>query len=401
MVGQAFSATVLLLALAMLACALHCFVSYPLSLLLFARKQTPPVLRKDGAKSPSLAICMCAYNEEQVIAAKVEQLLQMAENYGPATIHVYADAPADRTVERLLPYASRIDLVIGQQRLGKTAGMNRLVARSSSDLILFTDANVMGDADNAIELSRPFADPRIGCVTAQLVYSNRSESATSALGALYWRLEEAIKRVESATVGVVGVDGAMFMIRRSLHRPPPPHLIDDLWLSLSILASGFRLHSASHVRIFERSATGAEEEHMRKRRIACQAANVHRALWPVLKALPPMKLYAYLSHRVMKWLSPFFLLAAASLGLLEIGIHWNAASAWLALFSGIAAIAIGHFANVRPFSLLSSAFFSLLGVAAGLVDALVSGKTYTVWDPATSVRATSKPRRRPSEGARQ
>lgn len=401
MVGLTLSQAFLLLAFAALALALHCFTTYPLSLILFAHKRPAPRLRPEAAERPGLAICMCAYNEEQVIAAKAEQLLKIAENYGPATIHVYADAPSDRTVERLAPYADRIDLVVGQKRMGKTAGMNQLVERSGGDLILFTDANVMSDSDCAVELSRAFADDSVGCVTAHLVYSNRTESATSALGSLYWRLEEAIKRVESETVGVIGVDGAMFMIRRDLHRSPPPHLIDDLWLSLMILASGHRLCSASHVRIYERSAVGAEEERQRKRRIACQAANVHRALWGELRKLPPGKLYAYLSHRVMKWLSPFLLLASGLLALLAVAVAWGAGWAWMVLAALLGAVVIGHFGNMKPFSLVSSALFSLLGVAAGLLDSLVSGKTYTVWDPASSVRDAQDTvkRRAPHKGA--
>lgn len=387
--------TFALLALALLALAGHCFVLYPLSLRLFFAKRPAPYLALRGAPRPSLAICLCAYNEERLIAAKVERLLEIAADYGPATIHVYADAPSDSTAELLHRYADRIDLVIGEGRAGKTYGMNLLVARSQSELILFTDANVVSDADCAVELARPFADPAIGCVTAHLIYSNRGESPTSAIGALYWRLEEAIKRIESETVGVIGVDGAMFMIRRALHQPPPPHLIDDLYLSLKVLIAGFRIHSAEHVRVYERSAVGAGEEKQRKRRIACQAANVHRALWLELRRMPASRLYAYLSHRVMKWLTPFFLAGAVASGLAALAAAFGPALACAALASALALLLIGHAHEARPLSVLSSAVLSLSGVAAGVLESLFTSRTYTVWDPALSIRADAlSPQRR-------
>jgi GT2 family glycosyltransferase len=381
------SATFSWLALALLALAGHCFVLYPLSLRLLYRRAPAPRLALAGAPRLPLAICLCAYNEERLIVAKIERLLDVANAYGPATIHVYADAPSDSTVDLLGRFGDRIDLVVGEVRAGKTFGMNLLVARSKSDLILFTDANVVSDADCAIELARPFADPAIGCVTAHLIYLNQGESPTSAIGALYWRLEEAIKRIESDTVGVVGVDGAMFMIRRSLHRPPPPQLIDDLYLSLRVLIAGARIYSVDHVRVYERSAVVAVEEKQRKRRIACQAANVHRALWPELRRMPAPRLYAYLSHRVMKWLTPFLLAGAALSALAALDLAFGPAMASTALASALALLLIGHALDARPLSVLSSATLSLMGVAAGVLEAIFTGRTYTVWDPALSIRA--------------
>nr|WP_281422876.1 glycosyltransferase [Sphingomonas yunnanensis] len=341
-----------------------------------------------ASRRPSLAICMSAYNEESVIAAKVERLLEIAAAYGPATIHVYADAPADGTVAILNRYADRIDLVVGAERAGKTAGMNLLVNRSRSDYLLFTDANVESDANAAIELAAALRDPSVGCASAKLIYSNSSETATSSLGSIYWRTEEWIKRIESDRMGLIGCDGAMFLMRRSLHVPPPPHLIDDLYLSLSILVAGSRIVSLDHVLVYERSATGATEEKRRKQRIACQALNVHRAMWPRLRRMPLVLLYGYVSHRLMKWLMPFFLAGAALCALLAVGFALGAAVAGaLAAAVGVMLV-LGEVTRLRPFSLLSSAALSLTGVATGFLESIFFNETYATWDPAYSVRDT-------------
>jgi cellulose synthase/poly-beta-1,6-N-acetylglucosamine synthase-like glycosyltransferase len=355
------------------------------------RKRPPPRLRATEAVRPSLAICMCAYREQDMIAAKIERLIEIAAAYGPATVHVYIDAPSDDTALIAQRYADRIDLVVGTERAGKTFGMNLLVARSRSELLLFTDANVESGTDVAIELSRPLADPTIGCATAQLIYSNSKESPTSRLGSLYWALEEWIKRIESDRIGLIGCDGAMFMMRRALHVAPPPYLIDDLFLSLHILVSGSRIVSVDHVQVYERSATGADEEKRRKQRIACQALNVHRAMWPVLRRMRWLPLYAYLSHRPMKWLMPFFVGTAILAGLVAIGIAVGPLVTGAVILALAIILFVSERAQIKPFSLVSSALLSLFGVGQGVLESIFLNKTYAIWDPAMSVRLETAP----------
>jgi Glycosyltransferases, probably involved in cell wall biogenesis len=339
---------------------------------------------------------MSAYNEEGVIRAKMDRLLEIAQAYGPATIHVYVDAPSDATASILHRYADRADIVFGQQRMGKTFGMNTLVKRSNSDFILFTDANVESSIDVARELAAPMlADPSIGCTTARLVYSNRKETATANLGALYWGMEEAIKRLESRIMGLIGCDGAMFMMRRALHVSPPPHLIDDLYLSLTILIAKSRIVSVDHVEVFERSATRPAEEGHRKRRIACQAWNVHRALWPQLRRLPATSLYAYISHRPIKWLMPFFVLASMTSLLTAISLKFGSAPALIILAILVGSYLLGACVSVPPFSMFHSAVRSLAGIGIGTIESFALRKTYTTWNPATSVRDQERSRPAP------
>ncbi len=379
-----------LTALILLGVGCHPFGTYPLSLHLFVRKLPLFAASQPSDKTrPTVAICMSAYNEEAVIAAKVDSLIAMADAYGPATIHVYADAPDDGTVDILQSYADRVDLVVATERSGKTFGMNTLVARSASELILFTDANVANDIDALPLLVAPFIDPMIGCASAQLIYSNPTESATSETGAVYWSLEEKIKRIESETVGLVGVDGAMFMLRRGLHRPPPPMLIDDLYLSLIVLIQGFRLVTIADARVYERSAVLSGEEFERKKRIACQAINVHRALWPELKRMPPLALYGYISHRLIKWLAPFFFFGAGICLWVAAIIGFGPRRALELTAAGLIIWMVGLWLRLKPVSIISTALISLAGVATGVIQSIFAGRTYTVWSPAASVREDS------------
>jgi len=370
--------------------AIHPYVTYPVTLRLM--RQTAPTAAGQvmAASRRSIAICMCAYNEERVIVAKAESLLRMAAEYGSATIHVFVDGATDRTAELLEPYADRIDVVVSQVRSGKTAGMNILVARSSADLIACTDANVRTTDDSLVRLASALSDPTIACASARLVYENARDSGSSAAGAAYWTLEEWVKSLESRTTSLIGVDGALFLIERTAYHATPPHLIDDLCVSLNVLLDGRRVVSCADVLVSERSAVSWREEFRRKRRIACQGINVHRAMWPRLVRLPPMKLYGYISHRLLKSLIPFNLAASAACFWALLAIFVGAPAAVALVVVSAVLLLLGALLGLRPMRLALGALVALVGVGSGVLEALVLNRTYMVWTPAASVREEAR-----------
>jgi cellulose synthase/poly-beta-1,6-N-acetylglucosamine synthase-like glycosyltransferase len=368
--------------------AFHPFVSYPLSLLVIKRLIAPPRAGPGHREEPSFAICMCAYNEEAVIDAKMGNLLALRELDPTLEILVHVDAASDRTAELLGAYADRIVLQVGTERLGKTAGMNSLVARSTASIIVFTDANVMLDALALQHLRRHFDDPGVGCVCGNLVYVNGGDSVTAATGSLYWRFEEAIKRLEGATGSVMGADGSMFAIRRRLHHPPPPNIIDDMYISFMILCDGYRIVQATDVRAYEKSATSAAEEFRRKQRIACQALNVHRLLWPRLRQLDALSLYKYLSHKLLRWLCIYLLVLAFACIETAIVLAGQGPAALALAALGLLVLVIGWRFPVKPFSQIFDILTVLTAVGLGVWRSL-RGEQFQTWTPAASVRQTS------------
>jgi cellulose synthase/poly-beta-1,6-N-acetylglucosamine synthase-like glycosyltransferase len=375
----------LIAAFCLLALALHPFVTYPLSLKVLARLRARPVAPAEGAPMPSFAVCVCAYNEEAVIEDKVRNLLEMrAALGGRLEILVYVDAATDRTAEILRRHEHELTLVVSPQRYGKTHGMNRLVAMAGADIVVFTDANVRVDPEALPRLARYFADPDVGCVCGVLTYVNEDETPTAASGALYWRLEEAIKQLESDTGSVMGADGSVFAIRRDLHRPVPDDIIDDFFVSLSILCDGRRVVRAPDVHAFEKSATSSGDEFRRKVRISCQAVNVHRLLWPRLSGMDGLTLYKYISHKWLRWMTAFLLAGAGLSGLAFLwtvfgGAGLAAAAATATAFVLADRLGVGKVRMIRE---ILSAF------AATAVGVLRSyrGDRFQTWSPAQSVR---------------
>ena len=375
-----------ILSVGCLVVALHPFVTYALSLRLVARLAPRPL--GSGVAPRRVAVCVCAYNEEQVIAARVENLLSLRARHPGLDILVYVDAASDRTADVLAGFGDRIRTVVSPARLGKTAGMNTLVSMTDAEVVVFSDANV-SFADDALErLVAPFADPSVGCACGHLVYvdTDAAGTSTAATGSLYWRLEEHIKSLESATGSVMGADGSIFAVRRSMHRPPPPHLIDDMFVSLSVLCEGGRVVRVADAVATEASVSRPAEEYRRKVRIACQAFNVNRALWGRLMRLSALDRYKYVSHKLLRWLCIYVLAASAVFGVLAAALGFGAvAGACAAGMLACAGLLVAR-ATRGPLGKLREVVAALLATGAGVYRSL-RGETFQTWNPPASARA--------------
>jgi cellulose synthase/poly-beta-1,6-N-acetylglucosamine synthase-like glycosyltransferase len=367
--------------------ACHPFITYPWSLILIQALR--PRSRRYSDRIPTAqlncAVCVCAYNEERVIGRKVENLLQLRAREPGLEILVYVDGATDRTAEILREYGSQIDLHVATERHGKTYGMNVLASMARAPILIFSDANVTMDMDCVRDFKRHFADPEVGCVCGSLVYTNDDASPTASSGSAYWRFEEAIKKLEMESGSVMGADGSVFAIRRALHDPPPEHIIDDMYVSLRILCSGYRVIQASDAFAYEESVVSAREEFRRKMRIACQAFNVHRFIWPQLRKLDGITVYKYVSHKLIRWFTIYFLAAAAIAFGAAMIVAGHARIAFALAICVAGALLLGHFSSIRPFAQIAGIISAFTGTGLGVWRSL-RGERYQTWVPAASIR---------------
>lgn len=366
----------------------HPFITYPLSLYLLRRFKGAVPLNCAGASCDnSVDIVFCAYNEERSITQKIENCLALKEADPALEVRAYSDGSSDATAEILSAHMGQLDIVISNKRLGKSAGMNQLLARSNADIVIFTDANTTIDANAIAAVRRYFTDPQIGCVCGNLIYVNSGESTTASVGSAYWKLEQTIKKLETQTGSTMGADGALFAIRRELFREVPVDIIDDMFTSMSILCDGYRVVQADDFIAYERSVTHAKEEFTRKVRIACRAYNCHRILWPKLRRCGSLVVYKYISHKWLRWLSGmwlglsalFFVLATVALG------YW-----WLGLLAVLGAIAIivsGKLGVWAVAKRLNEVLMSFIAATVGVYHSL-RGERFQTWSVATTARAS-------------
>ncbi len=378
----------LLLGALLLIGALHPFITYPVSLLVLRRWLYSPLPKEVGESGPApsdMAICMCAYNEEKVIDAKMANLLELKRAYPGLEVFIYVDCASDRTAELLRRYEDQIFLHVSPERHGKTFGMNLLVSKVTKSIILFTDANVMIDIDAPKQLARYFADPKVGCVSGHLKYTNADASVTARSGSLYWRMEEWTKRLETDTGSAIGADGSLFALRRDLHRPPPDEIIDDMYVSMMVYCEGYRVVQADDVVCYEESVTAPTEEFWRKVRIASCAFNVHRVIWPRMSALGPLSIYKYVSHKWIRWMTIYFLIAGVSfieLGLLMAG-RTDAAFAFAIVWA--ATLFVGALSARGPLAQSWDILCAFAATGLGVLRS-VRGERMKTWTPAGSIR---------------
>jgi cellulose synthase/poly-beta-1,6-N-acetylglucosamine synthase-like glycosyltransferase len=369
--------------------AQHPFITYPLSLRLLRRFRQEPLLpAPSGVSVGGFTVCVCAYNEAAVIEKKVRNLLDMRRSLGALDILIYVDGATDGTAEMLKTFGDEITVVNAEERAGKTVGMNKLVSLAKTPIVIFSDANVMIDADSITNLPRYFLDPSVGCVCGHLIYVNPRASATARVGSAYWALEEHIKQLESETGSVMGADGSLFAIRRELFRPIPPDIIDDMFTSLSILCDGRRVITAPDVKAFEEQAVRSGEEFRRKVRIACQAFNIHRLLWPRLRRLHWVSLYKYVSHKLLRWLVAYNLALAALLFL--VGMLGSVGFMTTVAFAAAFMLLIALIWCVKPRLVrLGFEFLSAITATATGVAKSFQGERFQTWTPPASARRGS------------
>ena len=369
-----------LLSAALLLLFLHPYVTYPLSLLLFRDR---PIRKGTGPRPASLALLFAAYNEERALPAKLANLKEIKALHPAIDIVAYSDMSSDRTLDMLSARPELVRVVPSTERTGKATGMRRMVESSYADICIFTDANVLLEPAAIDRLLDYFSDPQVGGVAGTLRYINDGDSLTAEVSGLYWRLEEWIKRQEARCGSIMGADGSIFATRRSLYPVVPPHLLDDMTVSMSTTFAGYRLIHATDVIAYEKNATASADEFRRKRRIACRAFNTHRHLWPqIRRTYAAADIYKYVSHKLLRWLGlPILALSGlcATGALLLAGLPgWT-----LALWT----VAIGTLllsrTHVRPFGQIGEIFWSISAIFVGLTDSW-RGQTYQTWAPAKS-----------------
>ncbi len=359
---------------------LHPYISYPITLLWFGDR---PVRKGVAPRPRSAALFFAAYNEERALPSKLANIAEIKARYPWIEVIAYSDMSSDRTLEMLLARPDLLRVVPSHERTGKATGMRHMVASTDAEICIFTDANVILDPDSIEPLLDYFTDPEVGGVAGTLRYTNDGESLTAEVSGLYWRLEEWIKQQEARSGSIMGADGSIFATRRKLYPVVPPHLLDDMTVSMSTIFEGYRLIHALDVIAYEKNATASADEFRRKRRIACRAFNTHRHLWPsIRRTFGAADTYKYVSHKLLRWLGlPILALAAicTTVLLLHAGQPLLALLLWVLAGAGLLAAR----AHIRPFSQIAEILWSISAIFVGLTDSW-RGQTYQTWAPAKS-----------------
>lgn len=294
---------------------LHTYVLFPLSLPMFAelfRWRSRRIRESKSAELPTVSIVVSAYNEESIIAQKIQNCLELDYPADRLQILIGNDGSKDRTAEIVAKYAPRVTLVNAPVNAGKAAMLNQLVEQATGDILLLCDANTMFFPNVVRKIVAPFAAKEVGCVSGHLILSDESGSALGKGEASYWDLESEIKKFEGQIGVLIGSNGAIYALRRHLYTRLPTRrsVMDDFYVSVKVLTQGYWCTFLSAAVGTEQTSKAGSGEYKRKIRIGRANFNYLHAYLPLLNPFRPLVAYFFLSHKLLRWFSPHLVITA-------------------------------------------------------------------------------------------
>jgi cellulose synthase/poly-beta-1,6-N-acetylglucosamine synthase-like glycosyltransferase len=252
---------------------------------------------------PTMTLMICAYNEEDVVAEKMENTLALDYPKDKLRIMWVTDGSSDHTNELLAAYPE-VDIVFSPERRGKTNALKHGLRELKTRYVAFTDANTMINAGALREIARLFMDPTVGCVSGEKRVTARKEGEMAAEGeGLYWKYESTLKKWDSELYSAMGAAGELYAIDPTLVKEVPDEaLLDDFMMSMYIVDDGRRIAYTPDAYAQEYGSANIHEESKRKRRIA---AGGLQSIWWLRHMLNPLRqplvTFQYVSHRVLRW----------------------------------------------------------------------------------------------------
>jgi cellulose synthase/poly-beta-1,6-N-acetylglucosamine synthase-like glycosyltransferase len=289
------------------------YVGYPaviwLLARLFGRDAVPPAV--ETADLPTVSLLIAAHNEEADIEDRIRNALALRYPPEKLEIVVASDGSTDATEEIVERFAEHgVRLIAFAENRGKAAVLNAAIPLLRGEIVILSDANTQMHPDSARRLATWFADPSVGVVCGKLVLVD-PESGRNVDG-MYWKYESFLKKCESRLGALLGCNGALYAIRRRLiPRLPEGTIIDDFYLPLEARRrSGCRILLDTDALAWEETAPDIRAEFRRRVRIGAGGYQSIARLWRLLDPRHGWVSFAFLGHKIARWIAPFGLVGA-------------------------------------------------------------------------------------------
>lgn len=334
---------------------------------------------------PDVTVVTAAHNEAEHIRATIENKLN--SDYPPDRLDVIvvSDESVDDTDEIVASFGPRVTLVRQEPRAGKTAALNTAVSMSKAEIIVFSDANSLYQGNAIRRLVSRFEDPAVGYVTGKMVYVGVDGSVSGDGCTAYMRYENFIRAQESALGAVIGVDGGIDAVRRSIYSPMRADQQPDFVLPLCVLETGSKVVYESSALLKEQALEDTSSEYQMRVRVSLRAL---WALWDKRQLLNPFRhrqvAWQLLSHKVLRYLAflPLVLLLVSNSIIAGDGVFYSTTFFLQILFYSVAALSIYSPGAVGGFLGALAGYFVLINVAAAHAFArMLSGERMATWKP--------------------
>jgi len=370
----------------LLVCAVYSYFLYPIVLWFLGRGGS--VVASEGAggmaaKLPKLSLIVTAYNEEKRILAKIENSL-LIDYPGELEIIIASDCSDDNTDSLVNGFSERgVRLVRADQRLGKENAQRCAIEQATGDILVFSDVATEIPSDALTKLVSHFEDNTVGAVSSEDRFISRDGSVAGE-GA-YVKYEMWLRRKESALAGLVGLSGSFFAARKGVCEQWDISSPSDFNTALNCANLGLRAVTASDVLGYYQDIQDPQKEYQRKVRTVLRGISALASHAEVL-SFSRYGLFAFevLSHKLMRWLVPWFLLLLFVVNCSLVGQHWFYSLAMVGQlgFYGLAIAA--HMSDALKGNALVRIVYFFVQVNVAIADASIQflrGKRMTLWQP--------------------
>ncbi len=293
---------------------LQSYVFYPITISLLSRfkKENEKVLSPTD-ELPFVSVIVAVHNEEKVIADKLTSLYDTGYPGEKMEVLVGSDGSSDGTNKILESFSGKhgsFRLFTFSARRGKPAVINELQKRAAGEILILTDAQVIFTPDTIFELVKHYRNEQIGLVGANILNTRFDRSGISYQEWSFMSREIRLKYFEGKVWGtMIGAYGACYSIRNEYYsKVPEGFSVDDFYITMKVLEKKKKCLLEMKAIGYENVPNRLSEEFRRKIRIAVgnfqNLKTFRKLLWPPYTGLA----FSFFSHKVLRWLGPFFLL---------------------------------------------------------------------------------------------
>jgi cellulose synthase/poly-beta-1,6-N-acetylglucosamine synthase-like glycosyltransferase len=336
---------------------------------------------------PKVTVIIPAYNEAAVIQKTITNKLQQGYPAEKLEVLVVSDESEDETdalVQQIATRDPRVHLIRQAPRQGKTSGLNLAIPQATGEIIIFSDANSHYQPDAISKLVECFADPEVGYVTGKMVYVNEEGNVIGDGCSAYMKYENHLRSLESQVSSVVGVDGGIDAIRKSLYQPMNADQLPDFVLPLKVVTQGKRVVYCEGALLNEESLSNSQSEFRMRVRVSLRA---YWAMWDMKHLFNPFKYGLFslqiTSHKLLRYLAfiPLFL-ALVSNGLIT-GEGWFYQVTFIAqvVFYSLAAFVSLNDGTKNKWLAFAN-YFCLINIAAAMAFfKFIKREKIVIWKP--------------------
>lgn len=270
-----------------------------------------PAIDPPEEELPSVAVMLTVHNEEDVIEGRLSNLIELEYPRDRFRIVVTSDRSTDSTddiVERFARQHDLVQLVSCSDSTGKSDAQNRALRSVSEEVVIFTDAETRLDAFCIRALAGRFIDPQVGMVDAELTFDREANAISEGQG-WYWSYERMLRRLEGR-LGILAVgSGACMAVRRTALDPLREGVGEDCQVPLMVVRNGLRVVQEPRALAVDNMPSQVGSEIRTRARMTARNWRGTFDYPSVLFSLRrPLLAFGLWSHKVLRWLSPIFLL---------------------------------------------------------------------------------------------